>query len=273
MNIGKFLENLYSYEFFGFYLIISIIVLIILFLIILFFGKKDQREREIEATKKLQQINSEAFLEEGFEEKLELNAINEEKIESKEVVVTPSLEAPTLNNVEENNEIPEPVIPTPEVEVETLELNSIENKTMYDSSPLLEKVEEKPLMFNTEVLSSDFVEQVNAPIEKEERVETVSEVSVPSFNYEEIVKEVEEVKEESKVESYNKGPQIFSSVYVPDKTEEIEMPKVEVAKEDDELDFELPVLKKEVKEETIEMPMLNDYNLDNLSGETYNIDK
>ena len=53
----EFLNNLYSYEYFGFYLIVSIIVLVLLFIIILFFGKKDQKVREIEATKKLQNGN------------------------------------------------------------------------------------------------------------------------------------------------------------------------------------------------------------------------
>jgi len=51
------LNKLYSYEYFKVYFITSIIILIILFIIILFFGKKDQKTREIEATKRLQQLN------------------------------------------------------------------------------------------------------------------------------------------------------------------------------------------------------------------------
>ena len=73
----EFLESLYNYEYFGFYLIISIIVLVLLFLVILFFGKKDQKVREVEATKKLQQINAEAFKEEETKEKVEVNTLRQ----------------------------------------------------------------------------------------------------------------------------------------------------------------------------------------------------
>ena len=44
----------------------------------------------------------------------------------------------------------------------------------------------------------------------------------------------------------------------------------------EELDIELPMLKKEYveeKQEDVKKPVLNDYNLDELSGETYNINK
>ena len=81
-----------------------------------------------------------------------------------------------------------------------------------------------------------------------------------------IVKNVEEVaKEENK-----RGPEIFSSVYVPKKEEKVEEIKNE---ETDDEEFELPTLKKgiEAKKEEIDIPKLNDYNLDEISGETYNI--
>ena len=43
----------------------------------------------------------------------------------------------------------------------------------------------------------------------------------------------------------------------------------------DEMEIELPTLKKEVVEEhsneKIEKPILKDYNLDDITGETYNI--
>ena len=147
---------------------------------------------------------------------------------------------------------------------------------------------------NTNIFNNDFQEQIVESVVEQTPVEepksTESEIEVPEFNFDEIVKDVEEVKQNN---TYTKGPQIFSSVYVPEKKEEtielkeeikVEEPveeKIELVKPavDEELDFELPTLKKEeVKEEPkfeekIEMPVLNDYNLDELSGETYTINK
>ena len=59
----EILNKLYGYEYFGIYLIVSIVVLVLLFIFILFFGKKDQKEREIEATKKLSREVIEANIE------------------------------------------------------------------------------------------------------------------------------------------------------------------------------------------------------------------
>ena len=120
-----FLDKLYSNEYFGFYLIIAIIVLVILFLVVLFFGKKDQRKREIEATKKLQQINVDTFKEEDNFAKLEVNEniINNENILTDTIIlpnvgveeVGEEMTAPTMDSISVN-EIPEPVIPVVEVE-------------------------------------------------------------------------------------------------------------------------------------------------------------
>ena len=266
----EFLNNLYNYEFFGFYLIISIIILVLLFLIILFFGKKDQKHREIEATKKLQKINAEAFKEETIEEKLEVETNIEEK--NLEENTTPE-EAPILNFVETSEDIPEPILPVME-EVSEEKEPIIEEIKEENNEPLLDKIEEKPLVFdNTNIFDNNFVEQVQEEVKEE--------IEVPEFNLEEVIKEVEEVKNTN---NYSKGPQIFSSVYVPEKKEEkkeeIELPKVEIPVEKalEDLEFELPSLKKdeikvEEKKEDIEIPILNDYNLDELSGETYTINK
>lgn len=272
----EFLNNLYSYEYFGFYLIVSIIVLVLLFIIILFFGKKDQKVREIEATKKLQQINADAFKEEETEEKLEIN--NENKLD--DTIVVPNIEdVPTLNGMEEDNEIPEPVIPV-ETEIKIEEPSKVEPifeepKVEIDEEPLLERVEERPLAIdNTNIFTNDFVKElVEEP--KQEIVENKEEIEVPKFNFDEIVKDVEEVKQN---ETYTKGPQIFSSVYVPEKKEEVKEEKIEIPvskEEDEDLGFELPSLKKEEpkQEELIEKPILTDYNLDELSGESYTINK
>ena len=317
-KIEKLLEQLYSYEYFGVYLTISIVVLIILFFVILFFGKKDQKEREKTATLKLQQINNEAFKEELTEAKLEIT--DENKLENDTIIV------PNINTfTEEVEEIPEPELPIMEtnnlenINVVTENYNeptlvmepfvensmiiendsvmediveptfpSVPEQTLIMEAPILPEVEEKPFVFNDfETVKSEveipIIESVSDVIPKEE----TEEIEVPTFNFDEIIKTVEETKVEEK--TINKGPQIFSSVYVPEK-EEVVKPVVDVKNElnnDDEMEFELPTLKKEepaveIKEEVrelpkaeeeIEMPVLNDYNLDELSGETYMINK
>lgn len=274
----EFLNTIYSYEYFGFYLIMAIIVLVILFLVILFFGKKDQKNREIEATKKLEQINTDAFKKEPIEEKLEINEPNKETNLEDTIVVSNIEDMPTLNYVEENEEIPEPVLPTMENIVE----EKVEEKTdIYE--PILDKIEEKPLALdNTNTFTNEFISQVeessiveNNDIVKEDASE---EIKVSEFNLENIMKDIEDTKEvEVKEKPINNEP-IFSSVYVPEK-EEAEPIKEEIPVEKamEDLEFELPSLKKEETEENnreeIEVPILKDYNLDELSGETYNINK
>jgi len=270
----EFLNNLYSYEYFGFYLIVSIIVLVLLFIIILFFGKKDQKVREIEATKKLQQINADAFKEDTEEEKLEVK--NENNLE--DTIIVPNIEdVPTLNGMEEDNEIPEPIIPEIKEENNVEEPIIDEPKLEINEEPLLERVEEKPLAIdNTNIFNNDFLSEFVEEPQVEESINNLveEEIEVPKFNFDEIVKEVEEVKQN---ESYTKGPQIFSSVYVPEKKEEVKEEKIEIpvsTEETDDIGFELPSLKKEeAKKEVIEKPILTDYNLDELSGESYTINK
>ena len=186
-----------------------------------------------------------------------------------------------------DNEIPDAVIPVEsvlETEENVISVNAVKDDLKIEEKfeePILERIEERPFVFeNTNIFENNFVEPVvETPIIEDK--ELVEEIEVPKFNFEKIVEEAKKVEEEKQPEIYTKGPQIFSSVYVPERKEEIEAPKVEDAKiemplpkSNDESDFELPVLKKEeVKEEKIEVPVLNDYDLDNLSGETYTINK
>ena len=289
----EFLNRLYSYEYFGTYLMISIAVLILLFIIILFFGKKDQKKREIEETKKLQQINSEenAFKEENNQVDVKVEEKEIKTLENKNLEDT--IIVPNIENIDVNEsivkEMPE-TIPNinndnEQVKVETLEDiskneeiitplpnitdsnnlikednfislgESLTSKEPEVNQPILDKIEEKPIVFN-----NDFdVLDVNETPE------------VPEFNFDEIIKEIEDTKEPIK-QDISKAPEVFSSVFVEEKKPEVEKvvePQIE-SKDEDDLDMELPTLKKTVKEEVkneeIELPSLND-----LSGETYNI--
>ena len=297
----ELLNKLYSYEYFSVYLIMSIIVLIILFIIILFYGKKDKKKREIEATKKLQQINGEdAFKEESEMEKVEVNNM-QEQLEN-DTIIVPAIEDISENQLENEtavvNEIPEPIKVEEKEEIENtfpnldaispneitidnneeepIKFGNVELNDEEKTSPIFERIEEKPFVFNE---TEDNYSQNNATEEetKEEKEESaieltpVEEVEAPVFSFEQIARNTEELKNEEAV--VNSGSEVFSSVYALPKedVEPIAVPSKE------ELDFELPMLKKEAKEEDkkeeVEMPVLNDYNLDELSGETYTINK
>ena len=115
--------------------------------------------------------------------------------------------------------------------------------------------EEKPLVVDEPVVQNEEPELPN-------NFEPSNEINVPEFNYEEIIKNVEQVIKDDH-EEVKKGPEVFSSVYVPEKNNE-------VVKEDSDDEIELPTLKKDIKENS-EIPQINSFNFDEISGETYDI--
>ena len=270
--MDEFLNKLYNYEYFGTYLMITIAVLVLLFIIVLFFGNKDKKKREIEETKKLQQINNQdAFKEENNVASVEVPSeivpeqpMTQEKLEN-DTIIVPNINNLAVDAESSNDEIPEPILPNENQNYG--EEPSINNEQPVEqvNEPVLEKVEEKPFTFNDQPVESEPI--VNVPEEVETPATTF--VDVPEFNFNEIINGVEEIKEEENNPS--KSTEVFSSVYVPEK-EDVELPKVEETKSNtDDLDIELPTLKKEVEE--VEKPELKDYNFDSISGEDYNINK
>lgn len=257
--MDNFLNNLYSYDNFGIYLIIAIVILVILFFLILFFGKKDKKNRELEETKRLQKLNPDLFKLDDEKDKVE--SIQENKIEEEEIKPIINEEESIIDNG--------PTI---------IDENISENNEVEEIKPILTKEEEKPLVIEEEPL-----------IIEEKKEEELPEI--PAYNPSEIAKEVEEIKEENKeVEHINEpeekvekittpNVEVFSSVYVPKE----EIPKVEEEKlvidnEDDE--FELPALKTDEEEELISEPQKQKENnsfssvdLDSIAGESYNINK
>lgn len=257
--MDNFLNNLYSYDNFGIYLIIAIVILVILFFLILFFGKKDKKNRELEETKRLQKLNPDLFKLDDEKDKVE--SIQENKIEEEEI-------KPIINE-EESLVDNGPTI---------IDENISENNEAEEIKPILTKEEEKPLVIEEEPL-----------IIEEKKEEELPEI--PAYNPSEIAKEVEEIKEENKEVEHIDDPEekvektttpnveVFSSVYVPKE----EIPKVEEEKlvidnEDDE--FELPALKTDDEEELISEPQKQKENnsfssvdLDSIAGESYNINK
>ena len=282
----EFLNKLYNYEYFGTYLMIAIAVLVLLFIIVLFFGKKDKKKREIEETKKLQQINSQdAFKEENNAASVEVpNEVVQEPTMTQEKLENDTIIVPNINNLAvdnndiDSNEIPEPILPSENQD--NIEIN-IDEPIVNDeqpvepvNEPILDKIEEKPFVFNDQpdnVSETSEPEPVFTMPEEETKAPATAFADVPDFNFDEIISGVEEIKEEEK--NISKPAEVFSSVYVPEK-EPVELPKVEESKPQlDDLDIELPTLKKEVEEEKIEKPELKDYDFDSITGEDYNINK
>lgn len=256
--MDKFLDNLYSYDNFGIYLIIAIVILVVLFFVILFFGKKDKKNRELEETKRLEKLNPDLFKIDNNEkesENKEENVIEEE--------IKPIINEPVL---ESNEVVEEKIVETPIVDLKA------------ENEPLLEKEEEKPLIIEDEQ------EPVATQVENEPNEGLPI---IPSFNPEEIIKDVEEIKlseikeepkEEIVPEVKEEKPaipnvEVFSSVYVP-KEENV------VNEEAAEDDFELPALKAEAENEPVvdskdenNANSFSSFDLDSISGESYDINK
>lgn len=305
--MNEFMNKMYSYENFGIYLILAIVILVILFFVILFFGKKDKKNRELEETKRLEKLNPDLFKVSSTEEKLEVDSNNISPITN---------DAPTNNNepvlpivndtlVKEDNNID---IPTIKEEIKPVDLS--------ESAPVLNKEEEKPLVFSPvedikldDIMTSNIeennmddikIDEPSSPLvsstinnfadsDKEELPE------VPEFNKESIDLDIDSllnnVPEDSEEETPvlnvepEKNVQVFSSVYVPEKSEEEKSELVNTSTDikpsiedlDDDEDFDLPQLKgheeekkEEVKEE-INVEPFNTVNIDSISGETFEI--
>ena len=255
--MDDFLNKLYNYEYFGTYLMIAIAVLVLLFIIVLFFGNKDKKKREIEETKKLQQINNQdAFKEENNVSSVEVpNEVATEPTMTQEKLENDTIIVPNINNfaAENNNEAPEPVMANDINQNNNVEQPIVSGEQLEEiQNPILEPVEEKPFTFNEEPSNVSSVEPTFAVPEEDAKIPAETFADVPDFNFDEIVSGVEEIKEEE--QNNAKPTEVFSSVYAPEK-EQIELPKMDETKpKNDDLDIELPTLKKEVEEEKVEMP-------------------
>ncbi len=272
-KVEKILNKLYSYEYFGLWLMISIIVLIILFVVVLFLGKKDKKKREIEETNRLQQLNVEnTFKEETKPQELEVNVPSENKEElAPTIAVTEQpieqniemLEAPTINNVEE------PVKEAPVI-----------NEVQEEIKPILTLEEEQPINLSIPAspVISEPVVNVAAPIKEEVKqpnndLEPLidedimsSEMEVPEFNLDSIINDL---KDEI-MSSENKEEETETKEEVQEEVKEKEV----VVEDPTEDDFDLPTLKKDVqedKEEDLVIPKIKDYNINDIFGESYDI--
>lgn len=246
-----FIYGLYQNDNFTLILVIALVVLIIAFVVVYFFGKKDQK---LEETKRLQKIELDAFKqEENVPEKVEVKEELKKEDEVKE----------TIN---EDVNVTEFI---PDVKEEIEEVN-IPLKKEEEVKPLFKdhEEEEKPISINE--LSSD--------LEDEKLENDLSSLESIKKEFNSI--NIPEVKEEIEKPVFKPSPQIFSSVFVDKKEENIvsnneEEHVTEIKKEQKPIDAKLFSIIDDEDEEDIELPSLKNEevtnDLDKINGEVYNL--
>lgn len=248
-----FIYGLYQNDNFTLILVIALVVLIIAFVVVYFFGKKDQK---LEETKRLQKIELDAFKQ---EEKVP------EKVEVKEELKKEDEEKETINEDVNVTEF----IPDVKEKIEEEEVN-IPLKKEEEVKPLFKdhEEEEKPISINE--LSSD--------LEDEKLENDLSSLESIKNEFNSI--NIPEVKEEIEKPVFKPSPQIFSSVFVDKKEENIvsnneEEHVTEIKKEQKPMDAKLFSIIDDEDEEDIELPSLKNEevtnDLDKINGEVYNL--
>ena len=275
----EFLYKLYDMEYFAVGLLIVIAILVFLFLLILFFGKKEEKERKLEETKKLE-LEKNGFKEvEEVKEELKVPEIPqpvlEPVVESEIQEEVPTFENPFVKEelkVEQSNnevELEIPAISENETSVEE------SKELMYFDLPIVETK-------NDETELNSFVSDVENNVVEEKEVKNMGAV-LPEIDIDnlfqtnteatinkEVVEEIPNIEpinlmtEEVKVET-PKVEAPFSSVYtnneLPKKNNNVfELPKM----------ADLPKLKEESNVEKA-----NDFDslFGDIEPETYSINK
>lgn len=247
-----FIYGLYQNDNFTLILVIALVVLIIAFVVVYFFGKKDQK---LEETKRLQKIELDAFKQ---EEKAP------EKVEVKEEVKN---EPEVKETVNEDVNITEFI---PDIKEEIEEEVNIPLKKEEEVKPLFKdhEEEEKPISINE--LASDLEdEKLESDLNSLESIKNeFNSINIP------------EVKEEVEKPVFKPSPQIFSSVFVDKKEENIvsnneEEHVTEIKKEEKPMDAKLFSIINDEDEDDIELPSLKNEettnDLDKINGEVYNL--
>lgn len=253
-----FIYGLYQNDNFTLILVIALVVLIIAFVVVYFFGKKDQK---LEETKRLQKIELDAFKqEEKVPEKVEVKEEDEVKEELKK-------EDEVKETINEDVNVTEFI---PDVKEEIEEEVNIPLKKEEEVKPLFKdhEEEEKPISINE--LSSD--------LEDEKLENDLSSLESIKNEFNSI--NIPEVKEEIEKPVFKPSPQIFSSVFVDKKEENIvsnneEEHVTEIKKEQKPMDAKLFSIIDDEDEEDIELPSLKNEevtnDLDKINGEVYNL--
>lgn len=291
-----FIYDLYQNDNFVLYLTIALVILVILFVVVLFFGKKDQK---LEETKRLQKIE----LDNAFKEEKELPEKIEVEVKNDDV----KKEEVPVNNEKKEEELPKKSIfdettsiPLVKEESQDVKIAEPQNVEVTTFEPIIKeekpKVEEKMVSLVEEddkplFMSNNDIDDIGKDLSELEKLKEEfrsmdlpkEEESKPIFSDEDVIpsrldRKVEEKEIPSRLNNKNeekkyKPSAVFSSVFVNNKDEqkEAEEVKPEVKEEPKKVslftieddDLELPTLKKDEKKEV--------NNIDNITGETYNI--
>lgn len=271
----EFLYKLYDNEYFGLALIIVIAILVLLFLLILFLGKKDEKNRKLEETRRLELENTtkeenvvSANIEENIPE-IEQPIMVEEKEEEPLIVeqdFTGNFSIPSLD-VKEVEE--QPIIE--ETRVDSIN-NLFETPSFNTESPVRETQEDNNIN-SFDSINIDDLFGDNSSEEKEEK----SKIS--SFN-DEIAEEPVVVQDIPTFSFEQPKPKVeapFSSVYM--NTDALEKKNENVFELPKTASFEMPKAKEDVVENEIKedvTPVKEDISdFDSLFGdietETYNL--
>ena len=292
-----FIYDLYQNDNFVLYLTIALVILVILFVVVLFFGKKDQK---LEETKRLQKIE----LDNAFKEEKELPEKIEVEVKNDDVK-----EEVPVNNEKKEEELPKKSIfdettsiPLVKEESQDVKIAEPQNVEVTTFEPIIKeekpKVEEKMVSLVEEddkplFMSNNDIDDIGKDLSELEKLKEEfrsmdlpkEEESKPIFSDEDVIpsrldRKVEEKEIPSRLNNKNeekkyKPSAVFSSVFVNNKDEqkEAEEVKPEVKEEPKKVslftieddDLELPTLKKDEKKEV--------NNIDNITGETYNINR
>lgn len=233
----EFLYKLYESEYFGIGLFIVITILTFLFLVILFFGKKDEKVRKLEETKKLELENETAFKQTNdniedlsipvIEQPQEEVVVQEQKNTDTPLVEEPKEEVSNLTGVDL-------AAFNQEVEKSLNEPTGLENPTTVEEIPTISNPKMEEMQQPVEDVDINNLFQTNIePIQEENTVQ------------QEKVLDIEEAKPEMELPK-TEAP--FSSVYV--NKEETIVPPVQEVHEEEKQGFELPKM--------AEMPKLNE---------------
>lgn len=292
-----FIYDLYQNDNFVLYLTIALVILVILFVVVLFFGKKDQK---LEETKRLQKIE----LDNAFKEEKELPEKIEVEVKNDDVK-----EEVPVNNEKKEEELPKKSIfdettsiPLVKEESQDVKIAEPQNVEVTTFEPIIKeekpKVEEKMVSLVEEddkplFMPNNDIDDIGKDLSELEKLKEEfrsmdlpkEEESKPIFSDEDVIpsrldRKVEEKEIPSRLNNKNeekkyKPSAVFSSVFVNNKDEqkEAEEVKPEVKEEPKKVslftieddDLELPTLKKDEKKEV--------NNIDNITGETYNINR
>lgn len=233
----EFLYKLYESEYFGIGLFIVITILTFLFLVILFFGKKDEKVRKLEETKKLELENETAFKQTNdniedlsipvIEQPQEEVVVQEQKNTDTPLVEEPKEEVSNLTGVDL-------AAFNQEVEKSLNKPTGLENPTTVEEIPTISNPKMEEMQQPVEDVDINNLFQTNIePIQEENTVQ------------QEKVLDIEEAKPEMELPK-TEAP--FSSVYV--NKEETIVPPVQEVHEEEKQGFELPKM--------AEMPKLNE---------------